>query len=101
MERINQLLIELFADFLDSDEVITQQILDEAFDPIPRLETELHIRMAKAAMKEYKRTVYRQSFSQKSRDLKAHFFIGFLYPIRERLWNFRFRHFNWTIKKPF
>ena len=56
-ENVEQMLIENIADFLDSEEILIQESIAELKDPIPREKTELHIRMAKAAMKEYKSTM--------------------------------------------
>lgn len=50
-ENVEQMLIESIADFL------IQETMAELKDPITRDKTELHIRMAKAAMKEYKSTM--------------------------------------------
>lgn len=56
-DSMEQRLLETIGDFLDSE----SQKLDEAIacvkDPVKHEETELHIRMAKAAMDEYKKTV--------------------------------------------
>lgn len=56
-ENVEQMLIEKIADFLDSEEILIQESTAELKDPEPREKTELHIRMAKAAMKEYKSTM--------------------------------------------
>lgn len=56
-ENVEQMLIENIADFLDEEEIIIQEVMAELKDPEPREKTELHIRMAKAAMKEYKSTM--------------------------------------------
>lgn len=53
MPNTKQNLIELMADFLDSDEMK----LSEFKDPIERTKSELHIRMANAAYAEFERTV--------------------------------------------
>ena len=61
-DNIEQNLLELIADFLDSEELQLDEATGLFSDPIPREKTELHIRMAKAAMLEYKKTVvYRAS----------------------------------------
>ncbi len=61
-DDIEQNLLELIADFLDSEEVQLDEAIGLFNDPTPREDTELHIRMAKAAMVEYKKTVvYRGS----------------------------------------
>lgn len=57
MENIKQALIELIADFLDSEEVELMQCMARVKDPHNREETELHIRMAEAAFKVYIETV--------------------------------------------
>lgn len=56
-ENVEQMLIENIADFLDEEEILIQEAMAELKDPEPREKTELHIRMAKAAMKEYKSTM--------------------------------------------
>jgi len=56
-ENIEQMLFENIADFLDSEEIMIQETINGLKDPEPRENTELHIRMAKAAMKEYKFTM--------------------------------------------
>ena len=61
-ENIEQNLLELIADFLDSESVVLDEAIGLFSDPVKSEETELHIRMAKAAMEEYKKTVvYRGS----------------------------------------
>jgi len=57
MEETEQGLIELIADFLDSEMVLIQQSISETKDPVEREESDLHIKMAKAAMKVYKDTM--------------------------------------------
>lgn len=57
MENIKQGLIEAMADFLDSKEVRTEEALLEICDPVDRVSSELHERMAKAAFFEYEKTV--------------------------------------------
>lgn len=56
-ENIKQHLIETMGEFLDSDYVQQEEILSGKCDPVKREETELHIRMAEAAMNEYLKTV--------------------------------------------
>ena len=58
-ENVEQMLIENIADFLDEESILIQETMAELKDPIPREKTELHIRMAQAAMKEYKSTMWR------------------------------------------
>lgn len=60
-ENVEQMLIENIADFLDEEEILIQETMAELKDPIKRDKTELHIRMAKAAMKEYKSTMLKQT----------------------------------------
>ena len=60
-ENVEQMLIENIADFLDQEDVLIQESISELKDPIVREKTELHIRMAKAAMKEYKSTMLKQT----------------------------------------
>lgn len=56
MENLKQALIENIADIIDSEAVQCEQILNGIYDPEIREESELHIRMAEAALAEYKRT---------------------------------------------
>ncbi len=56
-ENITQMLLESMADFLDEHEVLVEQSMTGVVDPIAREKSELHIRMAKAAMLEYKKTM--------------------------------------------
>lgn len=56
-ENIKQMLIEKMADFLDEDAVIIEQVIQEINDPVVRENSELHIRMAEAAMNEYTKTM--------------------------------------------
>ena len=57
LENIEQNLIELMAEFLDSDSLKLDEAIALVKDPVSREESELHIRMAKAAFLEYKKTV--------------------------------------------
>ena len=57
MENIKQLLIELMADFLDSESLLMEESINNISDPSPRHMSELHIRMANAAFEEYKKTI--------------------------------------------
>ena len=57
IENIEQNLTELIADFLDSESVTLDEAIGIIKDPLPREESELHIEMAKAAMKIYKEKV--------------------------------------------
>lgn len=56
-DDMEQDLLELIADFLDSDSVQLNETIGLFSDPVSREDSELHIRMAKAAMKEYRNTV--------------------------------------------
>lgn len=60
-ENVELMLIENIAYFLDQEDVLIQESISELKDPIVREKTELHIRMAKAAMKEYKSTMLKQT----------------------------------------
>jgi hypothetical protein len=55
--NIEQNLIELIADFLDSESVTLEEATGRIEDPLPRIESELHIEMAKAAIEVYKKKV--------------------------------------------
>lgn len=57
INNIEQSLIELIADFLDTDFVLIQETIGLFKDPKERDKTLLHERMAKAAMLEYKKTI--------------------------------------------
>lgn len=57
MENIKQNLIELMADFLDSELIKDKECFLGLKDPIERHKSELHIRMAELAFNEYKKTV--------------------------------------------
>lgn len=57
LDNITQILIETMAEFLDNDDIVKEQNLQGIKDPILREESELHIRMANAAMEEYKKTI--------------------------------------------
>ena len=57
LENIEQNLIELMADYLDNESLQIDQAIALVKDPVPREESELHIRMAKAAFLEYKKTI--------------------------------------------
>jgi len=56
-ENMEQSLLELIADWLDSEEQQLNQFIALVQDPVSHEDTELHIRMAKAAMEVYKSTV--------------------------------------------
>ena len=55
-ENMEQRLLEMFADYLDSEELQIDKAIAQLKDPINREESELHIRMAKAAVEEVKKT---------------------------------------------
>jgi len=57
LDNIQQNLIELMADFLDSESVKLDESVACISDPEAKDESELHIRMAKAAFNEYKKTM--------------------------------------------
>ncbi len=56
-ENIKQLLIECIAEFLDDKDVQFEETTQQIGDPVCRKDSELHLRMADAAMLEYKDTV--------------------------------------------
>lgn len=56
-DNIEQGLLELIGEYLDSESVIIEETSNNLKDPVSREKTELHIRMAKAAMIEYKNTM--------------------------------------------
>ena len=62
LDNIQQNLIELMADFLDSESVKLDEAIACISDPIPKEESELHIRMANAAFQAYKETVIDNSY---------------------------------------
>ena len=55
--NVNQELLELMADYLDSDTLKLNEAIAQVSDPINFSKSELHIRMAKAAFCEYLNTV--------------------------------------------
>jgi 3-methyladenine DNA glycosylase AlkC len=55
-ERMEQRLLEIMADYLDDEELQVDKSMANISDPVSREESELHIRMAKAAMEEVKKT---------------------------------------------
>ncbi len=57
MDNIKQQLIELLADFLDSEGFVLEQALAGVKDPKEREKTELHIKMAEAAFAVYRDSV--------------------------------------------
>jgi hypothetical protein len=54
-ENVRQQLIETMADFLDSIQM--DEYNAKVGDPVDRTKSKLHIRMADAAFKQYKKTV--------------------------------------------
>jgi len=62
MDNIKQNLIELMADFLDSEEMKLNEAIGLIKDPVKREKSELHIRMADAAFQAYKDTVKETNF---------------------------------------
>lgn len=61
IEDVEQRLTETIGDFLDSEETQLTEAIGLFCDPVDREETELHIRMAKAAMIEYEKTIKQNS----------------------------------------
>ena len=57
LDNIQQNLIEIMAEFLDSESTKLDEAIALIKDPIDREESELHIRMANAAFEEYKKTM--------------------------------------------
>ena len=57
LENIEQNLIDLMAEYIDSESLQLDQAIALVKDPVTREESELHIRMAKAAFLEYKKTI--------------------------------------------
>ena len=55
-KNMEQRLLEMFADYLDSEELQIDKAIAQLKDPVIREESELHIRMAKAAVEEVKKT---------------------------------------------
>jgi len=56
-QEVEWALIESMADLLDSEGVIFQEAMAGLRDPEPRETSELHIRMAHAALEEYRKTM--------------------------------------------
>lgn len=56
-DNIKQMLIENMADFLDKESIQIEEYLAGVSDPVCRAQSELHIRMADAAFKEYLKTI--------------------------------------------
>lgn len=60
MEDIRQTLVELMADFLDSELIRDKEFILQLKDPIERDKSELHIRMAELAFNEYIKTIIKK-----------------------------------------
>jgi len=60
LDNIKQGLIELMADYLDSESVKLDEAIGQMQDPVNREESELHIRMANAAFIEYAKTMVKE-----------------------------------------
>jgi hypothetical protein len=56
-ENVEQWLLEAVGVFLDREDVVIGELTARISDDVSREESELHIRMAKAAMVEYRKTV--------------------------------------------
>ncbi len=56
-DNMQQGLLETIGDFLDSPDQKLAESLANVKDPLENPKSELHIRMATAAMEEYKKTV--------------------------------------------
>lgn len=67
LESVRQSLIEAMADFLDADDMVMNEAYGDFKDPVKREESELHIRMADAALNAYSDTVLPQ-FAQQQTD---------------------------------
>lgn len=67
LESVRQSLIEAMADFLDTDDMVMNEAYGNFKDPVKREESELHIRMADAALNAYSDTVLPQ-FAQQQTD---------------------------------
>lgn len=57
LDNIKQNLIEMMADYLDSESLKLDEAIALVKHPTPREECELHIRMAEAAFAEYRKTI--------------------------------------------
>jgi hypothetical protein len=55
-ENMQQRLLEMLGDYLDSEDLQIDKAIAQLKDPINRQDSELHIRMAKAAVNEAKKT---------------------------------------------
>ena len=61
-DNLHQSLLETIAEWLDSESVILTLTLNDLRDPEPREQSELHIRMAAAAIEEMKKTLIQIKF---------------------------------------
>ena len=57
LDNIEQMLLETIADFLDEESIRLDETIGLFYDPVERDKSELHIRMAKSAMVEYRNTI--------------------------------------------
>ena len=64
LDNVKQGFVELIAEFLDSDRMIYVQGVEGVEDPMPREETDLHIRMAEAMFEVYINTVRKKGGEQ-------------------------------------
>jgi len=71
LDNIQQNLIELMADYLDSESLKLDEAIAVMKDPVSREESELHIRMANASFEEYKRTMLPNQFTPVSDGLPS------------------------------
>ena len=55
-ENMEQQLLEMLGDYLDGQELQIDKEIAQLKDPVKREDSELHIRMAKAAVDEVKKT---------------------------------------------
>jgi len=58
LENLAFYLMESIADFLDTDRAMIEETILNIKDPVPYEKSELHTRMANAAMVEYKKTMF-------------------------------------------
>lgn len=57
LDAVEQALTEIIGDYMDSSDLMLSQALAGVEDPVVRHESELHIRMARAALVEYRKTI--------------------------------------------
>lgn len=57
LSNLKQSLLENIGEWLDSENVVFEQNVRRFYDPKPREQSELHIKMAEAAMKVYEAEV--------------------------------------------